>query len=601
MSIPTAPFSFGAVTDKDGLILNQGSFYGFEVGGAMINSLASLSNPTFAQLPNAVIPVNAASYTLPAYAPLRLINRGRYTDASRLPCFFFVIKNISGASTTINAGQDWSMASFSIDDGDSSLIVVSDLGSSCVAYQAGLSSMAGPLFTLNTAAPLAGGAVVNYGDTVNLSFSASQRTIAAGGTGSLTITGGTTGFYATSATAATIDLTNTGVVAASYGGVVAIPVLTINAQGRITAASTVTPSSITMSYTGPLTGSATVALGGTLSITNTALNSIATRNWVAGSSAAVTATYVDSVAVGDTAKCQNQSVVVGSQAGNTANYDSVTLGYSAYKSGGGASVVIGSRALQNATGTNDLVVALGYRAGVTLLNTTGNILIGPNAGEYITKGNYNTACGYGCGPTAGAPTVSNTICIGRDCHADAANAGAIGNAVTNTTANSMLIGDSTAYALRSAGFLQSAAWYSCKAGRSSGTQTVSFPGLVTLTINNTVWTSGCAVSGNNITMPQANTQFSVNACTLINAIVGAAIGTIVMRIRYYDGTTTTTLAQCTLTTIGSTPAGASWCCSGSLQTPNVTTAYVYCELERLSGATTSVDITQWALTVKRDA
>jgi hypothetical protein len=74
-----------------------------------------------------------------------------------------------------------------------------------------------------------------------------------------------------------------------------------------------------------------------------------------------------------------------------------------------------------------------------------------------------------------------------------------------------------------------------------------------------------------------------------------------MRIRYYDGATTTTLSQSTLGTVGGTPAGVSWCCSGTLQTPNVTTSYVFVELERLHGSVTSVDFQQWALIVKRDA
>jgi hypothetical protein len=102
-------------------------------------------------------------------------------------------------------------------------------------------------------------------------------------------------------------------------------------------------------------------------------------------------------------------------------------------------------------------------------------------------------------------------------------------------------------------------------------------------------------------MPQANTQFSVNACVRTSAITGPNNGTINMRIRYYDGATTSTLSECTVTISASSGSVVAWCCSATVQTPNVTTAYVYAELERLTGTTTSVDVSNYAITVKRDA
>jgi len=309
-------------------------------------------------------------------------------------------------------------------------------------------------------------------------------------------------------------------------------------------------------------GAASIAIGNNTFAAADALALCTSSNASGASAIAIglssSATAINSISIGNAASAAASSAVaIGSSASVAA--DSLALSRSATATGVRAQAI---GALSGAL--SDESIAVGYQASVPISSDA-------------------------------------SIAIGKASSATGANAIAIGSGCVNTTAGTALIGNSTTFIVRSAGFLKSNAWYSCKAGRSSGTQTVTFPGPVTLTINNTVWSSGCAVSGNNITMPEALTQFTVSACVIFNAIIGAGVGTIVMRIRYYDGATTTTLTQCTLTTTATTPAGASWCCSGTLQTPNVTTAYVFVELERLAGSITSIDTSAWSLTVKRDA
>lgn len=456
-----------------------------------------------------------------------------------------------------------------------------------------------------TNSPLTGAAAVRPGDTLTLSIansgvtagsyvatnitvnaqgiitaasSAASRTLTAG-TG-LSITGSAT-WYSNNAFGPTIALANTTVAAGSYGSSTQVATFTVDAQGRLTAAANVAIAggslgTITVTPVGPLTVSGSpVSLGGTLTLTNTALDTVGTLAWKAGSNSVVA---VQAVAVGDTAKAGPNGVTIGYNTGSVLSSDSVCIGANQ----------------ANPSGVNNVLI--GSIAGGALTTGTANVYVGGSSGNLTAAATNSVGLGYNArcnGSSSGA--------IGANSYANAANAWAIGQGVTNTTANSALIGDSTAFIVKSAGFLQSAAWYSCKAGRSSGTQTVTFPGPVTLTIASTVWTSGSTVSGNNVTLPQANTQFSINSCIKTSAITGPNNGTINMRIRYYDGTTTSTISETTVTVSTSSGNVVAWCCSATVQTPNVTTAYVFAELERLTGTTTSVGISNYAITVKRDA
>lgn len=301
------------------------------------------------------------------------------------------------------------------------------------------------------------------------------------------------------------------------------------------------------------------------------------NTFIGGAAGSTATTGSGNTLVGNTVAVVSATVASGCAFGNSAQVggaESSTYGFSSLVTGNNCSAY-GARA--SATGTND--TAIGWTA---IANGTNGAAVGHSA---------QTTGAYACA-------------LGQGAQANAARSIAIGSGVINAVANTTVIGSSaapTAHVVQSTGFLQSAAWYSCKAGRTGSTQVVAFPGPVTLTIANTFWTNGCAVSTNNVTMPQANTQFSVNACVKTSAVTGAANGTINMRIRYFDGTTTTTIAETTLSLSASSGNVVAWCTNATVQTPNVTTAYVFAELERLTGTTTSVDVSFYALTVKRDA
>jgi hypothetical protein len=122
---------------------------------------------------------------------------------------------------------------------------------------------------------LANSSVTINGQTVSLGGS---TTITATATNALTIGTGLSGSSYNGSSAVTIALSNTGVTAAAYGSATQIPVLTINAQGQITAASTASVAS-SLSIAGDTGTDSVSMLTDTLTISGgTGLSSAVTNN-----------------------------------------------------------------------------------------------------------------------------------------------------------------------------------------------------------------------------------------------------------------------------------------------------------------------------------
>jgi len=129
------------------------------------------------------------------------------------------------------------------------------------------------IFTLTDAGVLsvpqisAGGSTGTNGQVLS-STGTGLQWISVGGTGTVTsITAGTGLTGGTITSSGTIALSNTTVTAGSYGSATAVPVITVDAQGRITAASTSTISG-SLTFTGDVTGTGSTGSSTALTLAN---------------------------------------------------------------------------------------------------------------------------------------------------------------------------------------------------------------------------------------------------------------------------------------------------------------------------------------------
>lgn len=402
-----------------------------------------------------------------------------------------------------------------------------------------------------------GAYTVNASGHVTGAANANSRSVN-GAVGRIVTSGGVNSFYAVSSTPCTVDLATTTVVAGSYGSSTQVGTFTVDAYGRLTAAANVAIAggslgSITVTPVGPLTvGGSPVSLGGTLTLTNTALNSVYTRCWLAGTNAAIGMTQTDSVVAGHNAHAGDNSVTIGSTCGNNSGYSNVVIGYGCGVGVDTGNVVIGSESGNGGSIAADTFV--GFRAGV---NATGfnNTYIGQSCGDVDVTGQANTAIGSDSGPSVN--NLSNTICIGYQATAGASNAMAIGQGVANNTANTCLIGNSTSYIVRSSGLFQSVVQEGAAAGRiptdgAPSPQTIASGATAVINIYSARYADGGAVVNNylaaqpsTILLPQLAYHYSASVVVVftIPAISNNTAVTVFLQWSSDNGATWQTLGQ----------------------------------------------------------
>jgi hypothetical protein len=363
--------------------------------------------------------VTAGSYGFAASVPTLVINaQGQVTSAFNTP--------ISIAPSQINAPiPNSSLANSSV-----------TIGSSNLALGGTLTTLAGVSISgaSNTLTNIPNSALVNNSVTFN------GVTVALGSSGTITAatihpltfgTGLVSGNFDGS-TSQTVSIANTTVTAGSYGSAGSVGTFTVNAQGQLTAASTV---SIAISNT-------QVSGLGTMSTQN-ANNVSITGGSISG--VALTLDSLDNTPIGATTPSTGKFTTLSASS-------TLTLGnYTGYVYANGSGAVTASTTIPNTNITglgtmstqnaNSVSITGGAISGVALtLDSLDNTPIGaatPSTGKFTTLGasgalTFGNYTGYVYANGAGVVTASTTI----------PNAGLVNSSIT-INGNSVSLGGST--------------------------------------------------------------------------------------------------------------------------------------------------------------
>lgn len=244
-----------------------------------------------------------------------------------------------------------------------------------------------------------------------------------------------------------------GVVAGTYGNASNVGTFTVDAGGEIISAANVPIAPIMVTPVGPLTVSGSpVSPGGTITLTNIALDSMPTNSWKAGSLSSITGangvavghlantTAADAVAAGYQSQAGSQSVAYGSGAtinvingvgvganAITTSNESTLLGASTLvQSLGGITVGYAANVLTSAA----KAIAIGHTA---IARNPSEIIIGDGAASLVSITDDGITIGR-------ASTTVGGICIGAQAYCG--NEGlAIGRAADNRYGQSVALGD----------------------------------------------------------------------------------------------------------------------------------------------------------------
>lgn len=486
MANPAPPFNNPVLSNYDGMLLAPGSFYDWQVGGAVYEAAiictVGVDNITYASLPKCIVQTNV-NYTLPAYSPLNL-NRARLNAVNRGYTFNFIVTNTHFNPVTISPNTGFIFTAFTLLPGSSAYCQVYDSGLQALLYfVTDPGGTAGGSITVNTSGPLSvTGSPVPLNGSITLTDTAlDEIPTESWRAGPIALSGSRSIFIATG-NSIWAPLTNRSI------GIGANIRVGGNQQLRIgSRASTAPPPSDSpdivcvghnageschgtigeMVFVGNQAGSSMVTVTSGVVIGHNAGNSSANgignftivgeRTQALGNFAAALGSQAQAstngIAIGRLARADTEAVVVGSSAGNAFLNNSVVIGHGSANASTAANtnnVIIG-RNSATATAISNLIVVgngsgllatgggctiIGHQSGTTTTTGANTTIVGSGSGT-ANLGAGNTIVGQGAGLTVTG--AGNTI-IGQ---------GAV-TATLTTGTNNVVIGQTSGVTLAAA-------------------------------------------------------------------------------------------------------------------------------------------------------